>query len=1145
MIKHFKFQPCYLIALSLALLILLTSVATGLNYNFEFENKLSKIHPKDTNSIFLHLKACGSFDPLKNCPSIPKDLTLATTGNYYILQFKGPVGEEWKKAVEKLGCSLYDYIPDYGFLALVNNAKSKENIVKLPFVRALTQFQPGYKIEPQLLHKTGFVNVNIVLLEAEQSNSNPRSRAINSLNYLEVISAITRTGGEILQKDRNIVEASIPAYAVKELAFLDSVLWIEEKYDIKDCLDIARVAIGAESLHGTINSSTPANPVVLGLGGKDVIIAVMDGGLRTTHEDFNEPPGKKVAFLYGAEGASTSHGTLVTGCAVGDGSANGATTRLYRGAAPNAKFVFQRRWASDTTTPGLLTCFKDAYNYGASIHTNSWLLAEGGKQVNRYGSYSQLADIGVRDADIDKTGEQPLIITWAAGNEAGTTVGEPATAKNIITVGASDDKATTTTTDDAMASWSSQGPTRDGRLKPDLVAPGVDIYTTSDTTDTSYTGESGTSLSAPIVAGACAIVVEDYIARFGTKPSPALVKALLINRATPLSGYTYPGYYQGWGLVNLTEICTKWDSIYFDDQSVELNTFEEKTYYVKATPGTFRINLVWTDAYGLVNADKVLVNDLDLVVIAPNGTVYYGNDFTSPFNDTRDSVNNVEGVIITTPDTSGVYAIRVKAANVPKGPQDYALVVSNAAEGLGRVIWSDKNEFGYYKAGSAVVKIYDKDLNTDPGVQENAQVKVYSTKDSAGITVTCTEESVNSPIFTATVNFIETGSSGGNDILVSSRDTVTVRYNDTAPVNYIHIYDNASYDSIAPAISNVFISSIKPASATIHLWTDEHAEIRLWLKNNATGNWTEDDSAGHWYHPAETYTKSHFEYILTSWRSCLKPNTEYWVQVNATDKAGNKAVDNNSGNYYRFKTPAQPFKILFVDDDYVGGCGYWFSYTLNLTGYYHDYYRVASGTANGPASATLTQYDIVVWDCGVAGQKSEWGTSLTSTDMSNIKSYLQTSTVGAMSEKPRFVILGWGVAQEVNGATGGPDFLSGSLYCNYNKDAAGLDMTGVSGDILGDNLTADVGFDSLTDYWKYGDDISVASGGIKSFDWDGASDAACVRYGTYNTTNQTVFLPILWAFFDSNRDGKEYGIATQLEVQRRIFEDYLYAPLTS
>ena len=92
-----------------------------------------------------------------------------------------------------------------------------------------------------------------------------------------------------------------------------------------------------------------------------------------------------------------------------------------------------------------------------------------------------------------------------------------------------------------------------------------------------------------------------------------------------------------------------------------------------------RVTLVWTDPPGSLSASKALVNDLDLVVIAPNGTVHMGNGWTrwdeahGP-HAVPDSDNNCEQVRIG--QGAGVYTIRVRGANVPLGPQAFALVVT-------------------------------------------------------------------------------------------------------------------------------------------------------------------------------------------------------------------------------------------------------------------------------------------------------------------------------------------------------------------------------------------------------------------------------------------------------------------------------------
>src|SRR5439155_678547 len=164
---------------------------------------------------------------------------------------------------------------------------------------------------------------------------------------------------------------------------------------------------------------------------------------------------------------------------------------------------------------------------------------------------------------------KPISVVFAAGNlrsmqpiddcSAGPygTIGPPATAKNVITVGAinSDDQS--------MTIFSSWGPVRDGRLKPELVAPGAEVGNDGGVTSTmpgnSYGVLVGTSMATPVVSGAVALLVEDYRAHYnGQDPAPSTLKGLLVHTASDLDDDTSwfnkgPDFASGYGLVQIQD----------------------------------------------------------------------------------------------------------------------------------------------------------------------------------------------------------------------------------------------------------------------------------------------------------------------------------------------------------------------------------------------------------------------------------------------------------------------------------------------------------------------------------------------------------------------------------------------------------------
>ncbi|MBS3782029.1 MAG: S8 family serine peptidase, partial [Candidatus Thermoplasmatota archaeon] len=262
---------------------------------------------------------------------------------------------------------------------------------------------------------------------------------------------------------------------------------------------------------------------------------------------------------------------------------------------------------------------------------------------------------------------------------------------------------------DVISGFSSRGWTDDHRVKPDVVAPGEVVYSTHYDSNDEYDVKQGTSMATPAVSGAASVVVEWYEEQFGEKPSPAMVRALLINTAYDLddgNGNTepIPNRDEGWGMVNLPALMDAPSNFTLEDQNKSITTGEENEYTINYEDPSepLKITLTWTDKEAQAGDTWTLKNDLNLEVISPSGDKYKGNAFengwTQPNTDTLsdfdtddkgwDDVNNVENVYIPSGELeTGNYTVRVIGKNVPADAnndgcanQDYALAFYNAFE---------------------------------------------------------------------------------------------------------------------------------------------------------------------------------------------------------------------------------------------------------------------------------------------------------------------------------------------------------------------------------------------------------------------------------------------------------------------------------
>ncbi|HSP34984.1 MAG TPA: S8 family serine peptidase, partial [Thermoanaerobaculia bacterium] len=408
------------------------------------------------------------------------------------------------------------------------------------------------------------------------------------------------------------------------------------------------------------------------------------------------------------------HGTMTAGAAVAD-RGTPIVHDLDDAIAPGAKMIVQDGGYigpdACSQRPGfgcpvnLTPILTQAYSQGARIHSNSWGDQQGFLTNVPTANYSQSA----RDVDAFVYGHPDFLVVFNTGNDASgfaqpQSLSAPGCAKNTIQVGGT----RTNHFDDRIFSWFSRiGPTRDGRLKPDVIAPAQAYVPASDgdiTTnncDTSYQG--GTSLSSPAVAGAAALVRQYYTSGFyptGTArpadaftPSAALLKATIIASARPATiiedpngaqspAPAAPNYQQGFGFPVLD------DALYFpgdvaklrvSDAAAGLAQDETTTIRLSASgKAPLRVVLVWTDPPGVprgVNdATPELVNDLDLRVVDPAGVTHYGNEALHPHQ--ADRLNNVEAVLFDAP-SAGVYTITINANTIRSGGrQAYALVIT-------------------------------------------------------------------------------------------------------------------------------------------------------------------------------------------------------------------------------------------------------------------------------------------------------------------------------------------------------------------------------------------------------------------------------------------------------------------------------------
>jgi hypothetical protein len=295
--------------------------------------------------------------------------------------------------------------------------------------------------------------------------------------------------------------------------------------------------------------------------------------------------------------------------------------------------------------------------------------------------------------------------------------GGAGSAKNIMTIGAVNDipGGYVNPASVVMSGFSGWGPVDDGRIKPDVVANGVSLRSSTTASNTAYGNLSGTSMSTPNASGSVALI-RHHAANLGQTWRGATYKAVAIHSADEAGANPGPDYTFGWGLLNTTKAA----AVLTAEAAAEIHVIEDNlvdggsvTYTVPNNPGDpLRVTLVWTDPAGtpagfttLDPPTLRLVNDLDLSISGPGGSIHFpwvldpANPATAATTGDNDR-DNVEQVLLATP-TAGVYFVTVNhEGSITSGPQNFSLIITGNRP-IG--IFEDGFEAGNTSAWSSTV----------------------------------------------------------------------------------------------------------------------------------------------------------------------------------------------------------------------------------------------------------------------------------------------------------------------------------------------------------------------------------------------------------------------------------------------------------
>jgi parallel beta-helix repeat protein/predicted outer membrane repeat protein len=609
-------------------------------------------------------------------------------GGHVIIQFRDLPRD--KNQFEAYGISLLSYLPHNSFSAYVP-ADAYTFLEENSAIRSVVPFEVEDKISLQIRESgvpSSLMNpdgsVRLIVLGFADENKDTVELILASYGAVTSVS-----------KRKNMFALSMPEDQIAQLAAEDAIQWIESgPADNEAQMDAARVTIHADEVQ-----AAPYN-----LDGSGVTLALWDGGWADRfHDDF---AGR---IVRGDAGSSTdSHATHVAGIMAGDGALSAGELRGLAGGADIRTY----EWPDLNDVNTLDDETEDALDNDAMLSQNSWAMAVSAARGNcsQHGNYSAYS--ARYDEIISGVLGDEIVVVCAAANEENDGDCPPypwdhlsppmATAKNTICVGAvySDTEEHTC--------FSSRGPTNDGRLKPDLCAPGDEANDDPDPCLTedeirscipgdAYGEKGGTSMAAPMVSGTIGLMREQFTALGYGEIDPHTYRTILAMTATDI-GNPGPDYSNGHGLMNTQAAIDMIIDNYPNNELIRTDSVvddEVISYYMSVPPGagSLRVALGWDDEEGDPAAAVMLVNDLDLYLRSPSTISHYafGLDPDNPNDNATTGWNpldNLEVVQVDDPEP-GVWEVRVWGWQIPAGNEEFTVVLPYEHIQCGDTIYHD------------------------------------------------------------------------------------------------------------------------------------------------------------------------------------------------------------------------------------------------------------------------------------------------------------------------------------------------------------------------------------------------------------------------------------------------------------------------
>ena len=529
----------------------------------------------------------------------------------------------------------------------------------------------------------------------------------------------------------------------------------------------------------SIDAIRPNGDLGFDLTGETQTLGIWDtGATRTTHQEF----GDRATQTDGAENL-TDHATHVAGTMVAAGVETEAQGMAYKAelsahnwdddlsemaeAAANGVLVTNHSygllagWSHDSdddewTWHGDTRVSEEVdYNFGFySNLSQSWdeltnkskktLIVKSAGNDHHNGPDAQPVEHRVWDYEEgDYTTSEE--VRELDGKQTGQTLRGRGIAKNVLSVGAVQpiEGGYQQPEDVNIGSFSSRGGADDGRIKPEIVAQGKQVYSTRSNADDDYVTFQGTSMSTPVVSGTVGLIHELYQQHYDDNPLSSTIRALLLHTVDEAGLNKGPDYKFGWGLLNgeraaktLNDAALENNgSIIKEEELQNQDTFERKISSDGEAP--LKVTLAWIDPAGepvdaeLNPDDIMLVNDLDVRVTGPNGEEHepfvLDPDYREgPATTGDNTVDNTEQVLIEEP-AEGDYLVEVTHKdNLEDGSQNFSLIITGDTGGpnevatIAELIEDDQQGEAYHLTGEVVVTHIDRGENNQHYVADES-----------------------------------------------------------------------------------------------------------------------------------------------------------------------------------------------------------------------------------------------------------------------------------------------------------------------------------------------------------------------------------------------------------------------------------------